>query len=257
MKKSIFYLLFTTLIFVVAQENDSMTNIVSRVENPSSGAAQVPAPQETTPIETVTAPEETTQVEKPASTTSELEKPLVVQEEVIQQRVPEVKSEPSVEVAPSASPEVPSTKPPQLSSSKIGLESTPIPEGKDYWYGARFYEKKSGGWGWIRKPNESWRQAKWVAIKEQPRVSHVPHRALKNAEQDHLFQYKLLGKFADYTIYDPHRDEVMEVFIIEGYESLGLQASIERKPGPPARFTSKKSGAYTRRNFVSSDDNDF
>jgi len=140
---------------------------------------------------------------------------------------------------------------------KVGLESLVIPEETPHFFGARYYEKKSGGWGWIKKPEESWKQARWVAIQESPRKFHVPHRQLKKAEQDHEFQYKLLGSFADYQIYDPVRDELLDVCVIEGYESLGIQKSIDRKPGPPGRFTSKKSGAYTRRNTVQFEEDGF
>ncbi len=142
-------------------------------------------------------------------------------------------------------------------TSKVGLESVVIPEDTAHFVGARYFEKKSGGWGWIKKPEESWKQARWVAILESPRKFHVPHRQLKNSEQDHEFQYKLLGSFADYQIYDPVRDELLDVFVIEGYESLGAQKSIDRKPGPPGRFTSKKSGAYTRRNTVQFEEDGF
>ncbi len=165
----------------------------------------------------------------------------------------EEKKEP---VSEAIAPEIPKAeKIPAM--PKVGLESVAIPEGTPYFVGARYYEKKSGGWGWIKKTEESWKKARWAAIKESPKQFHVPHRNLKKAEEDHEFQYKLLGSFADYQVYDPVRDELLDVFIIEGYESLGAQKSIDRKPGPPGRFSSKKSGAYTRRNNIQFEDTGF
>ncbi|MES2307538.1 MAG: hypothetical protein V4507_01650 [Verrucomicrobiota bacterium] len=218
------------LLGLSAQESTSETNAVQQVEAPASPA---PAMETTTPV--VTTPE------------------VVV-------------SEKKIEVAPVA-PVVSSktvttevireTVTTEVLVPKFGLQSVPIPAGTPYFLGARYYDKKAGGWGWVKKPDENWKQARWVAIKETPHKFHTPHRSLPNAEADHEFQYKLLGYFADYQVYDPIRDELLDVFVIQGYESLGLQKSIERKPGPPSRFTSKKSGAYTRRNSVQADDDNF
>ena len=183
---------------------------------------------------------------------------VVTHEPAIEVKTPEVvKSEPKAPVSVSESPSVVLKAEAAPRTPKVGLESVAIPEGTSYFVGSRYYEKKAGGWGWIKKPEENWKQAKWVAIQETPKKYFVPHRGLKSSDADHEFQYKLLGSFADYQIYDPVRDELLDVFIIQGYESLGLQKSIERKPGPPSRFSSKKSGAYTRRNSVQFDEDGF
>lgn len=199
------------------------------------------------------------QSEDPAVVTHEAEAAAIKSEEpAIEVKTPEVvKSEPKAPVSVSESPSVVLKAEAAPRTPKVGLESVAIPDGTPYFVGSRYYEKKSGGWGWIKKPEENWKQAKWVAIQETPKKYFVPHRGLKSSDADHEFQYKLLGSFADYQVYDPVRDELLDVFIIQGYESLGLQKSIERKPGPPSRFSSKKSGAYTRRNSVQFDEDGF
>lgn len=237
-----------------AQESDFSTNVVSRVENPTL-IESTPQPveekkEEVAPVsESVTAPEVSISQEEgtPAQTPATQDAMTPVLKPEINESAP-APEQPAVAIQ--------KEKPPE-SVPQVGLTSVPIPEGKEYWIGARFFEKKSGGWGWVKKPEESWRKARWVAIKEEPRKFHAPGRALKGEGADHQFHYKLLGFFADYTIYDPHRDEVMDVFVIQGYESLGLQKSIDRKPGPPGRFASKKSGAFTRRNMLSGEDDSF
>ncbi len=100
-----------------------------------------------------------------------------------------------------------------------------------HFIGHRYFKAKSGAWGWVKRPEETWEQARWVAIKETPRQYTVPDRGMENPEADHDFEYRLLGRFAGYGVYDPHWDEVVDVFVIEGYESLGETAPLEMKPG--------------------------
>ena len=104
-----------------------------------------------------------------------------------------------------------------------------------HFIGHRYFKAKSGAWGWVKRPEETWAQARWVAIKETPRQYTVPDRGMENPEADHDFEYRLLGRFAGYGVYDPHWDEVVDVFIIEGYESLGEVAPLEIKPGAAAQ----------------------
>jgi hypothetical protein len=213
------------------------------------GLSAQESPVGTNTVQTVEVPTATVPTMENASPTAPT--PETVVPEKREEGAPAPESKPPVVTPP------PVPKPEVPPEPKFGIQSVPIAEGTPYFLGARYYDKKAGGWGWIKKPDEHWKQAKWVAIKETPRQFHVPHRSLKNAEADHEFQYKLLGDFADYQIYDPVRDELLDVFVIQGFESLGLQKSIERKPGPSTRFTSKKSGAYTRRNSVQFDDDSF
>lgn len=121
----------------------------------------------------------------------------------------------------------------------------------DYFLGHRYHEEKGGGWGWIKKANEPWSAAKWSAIKERPSAGALaPWRKMGKRDADHNHEYKLFGYFEKYEAYDPHKDEVMPVFVINGYEDLGEAKPLERKPGPPSRLSRhKKTRAYSRDPF--------
>ncbi len=114
--------------------------------------------------------------------------------------------------------------------------------------GHRYFEEKGGGWGWIKKEGDSWGSAKWVAIQEDPlRGILIPSRKMGGRSADQDYEYKLTGCFSDKIAYDPHLDETMPVFVLESYQSLGPAKPLDRKPGPPMRFTrSKKSRASSR-----------
>jgi hypothetical protein len=131
------------------------------------------------------------------------------------------------------------------------LVVVPHPLRSDYYIGHRFFEEKGGGWGWVKRPSESWSSAMWVALKEDPFHDNggvvAPFRKLGKRSADQDYEYKLYGTFAPYSAYDPHLDEKMAVFVLEGYESLGEAKPLERKPGPPGRFSrSHRSHASSR-----------
>lgn len=114
--------------------------------------------------------------------------------------------------------------------------------------GHRYFEEKGGGWGWIKKEGDSWSSAKWVALREDPiRGILMPSRKMGSRSADQNYEYKMTGFFADKEAYDPHLDETMPIFVLESYQSLGPKEALERKPGPPMRFTrSKKSRSSSR-----------
>lgn len=121
-----------------------------------------------------------------------------------------------------------------------------VPVGEMF-IGHRFYEEKAGGWGWIKKPNEDWRKARWATLKETPGHCVAPFRSLASKSADHNFEYKLWGHFADYQAYDPTMNEMLDVFVIDHYESLGPAEALKRNPGPPERARySRKSRASSR-----------
>lgn len=114
--------------------------------------------------------------------------------------------------------------------------------------GHRYFEEKGGGWGWIKKEGDSWGSAKWVALQEDPiRGILMPSRKMGSRSADQDYEYKFTGVFSEKEAYDPHLDETMPVFILESYQSLGPAKPLDRKPGPPMRFTrSKRSRSSSR-----------
>jgi hypothetical protein len=117
--------------------------------------------------------------------------------------------------------------------------------------GHRYYEDTidSGGWGWVKLPTQSWKRARWVTVRETPGVSPAPYRALGGNTADQNYEYKMRGYFAPYQVYDPHTDEMLDVFVLMSCEPIGPAAPLSNQPGPGSRngkarstFSSRASG---------------
>jgi hypothetical protein len=127
--------------------------------------------------------------------------------------------------------------------------------------GHRKTDKDGSGWGWIKKSDEDWRKARWVSLRETAKTP-APWRALGNKMADEDFEYNIWGYFANHQVYDPIYDELLDVFVIDHYESLGVAKPLSRQPGPPERFSSHgRSSASSRADrpiqSVQSDDQSF
>jgi hypothetical protein len=119
--------------------------------------------------------------------------------------------------------------------------------GSVYWIAHRLIDTDGGqGWGWVRKSDEGWNSAKWIALQETLGVAVAPHRKLVKADADLNYEYKFWGNFATYKAYDPHLDEMLPVFVLQGYEVLGPAAALDLKVGPPNRVQHRPSGASSR-----------
>lgn len=117
----------------------------------------------------------------------------------------------------------------------------------EVYVGHRYYLTKGIGWGWIKKPKESWSRAKWVALKEQPDKGLVaPFRQLGARDADHMHEYELVGYFADYKAYDPKFNDLLPVFVILGYKPLGLAKKLDLKPGSRGQISEGTSTASSR-----------
>ncbi len=112
-----------------------------------------------------------------------------------------------------------------------------------YWIAHRGIDTDGGeGWGWIRKGG-SW---KWIALQETPGLAIAPHRRLASASADADWEFKFWGYMATYRAYDPHLDELLPVFVLQGYEVIGPANPLREKIGPPGRPHSRPSGASSR-----------
>ena len=119
--------------------------------------------------------------------------------------------------------------------------------GATYWIGHRLIDEFGGeGWGWVKKSGESWNSAKWIALQETPGLAVAPQRKLVTADGDLNWEYKFWGKFATYKAYDPHLDEQLPVFILQGYEVIGAAEPLNNKVGPENRIQHRPSGASSR-----------
>jgi hypothetical protein len=119
----------------------------------------------------------------------------------------------------------------------------------DYWIAHRFVDDMGGsGWGWVKKKDDGWGSGKWVVLQEHPGMAVAPFRKLTTHDADNNWEFKFWGSIAPYKAYDPHLDEMVPVFILEGYEVLGPKDPLSIKTGPPDRVRHRASGASSRNN---------
>jgi len=117
----------------------------------------------------------------------------------------------------------------------------------DYYIAHRGVDDMAGqGWGWVKKNGKSWDSAQWIALQETPGVAVAPFRKLTKRDGDTNWEFKFWGSFASYKAYDPHLDELLPVFVLQGYEVIGPQNSLTNKVGPPDRANHRRSGASSR-----------
>ena len=109
-------------------------------------------------------------------------------------------------------------------NAKIATEPT-----GDFFYGRRYYVEKTRFWGYIRKPRQSWSQAKLVVMREDQK--HSPDRLSENGPPgqryafDNNYEYRLRGSFNGRTTYEPNSNQFLPEFTLTGYEVL------DRQPG--------------------------
>jgi hypothetical protein len=113
----------------------------------------------------------------------------------------------------------------------------------EFWIAHRGIDTDGGeGWGWIRKGG-SW---KWIALQETPGLAIAPHRRLVSPMADADWEFRFWGYMATYRAYDPHLDELLPVFVLQGYQVIGPANPLSAKIGPPGRIHSRPSGASSR-----------
>jgi len=120
--------------------------------------------------------------------------------------------------------------------------------GTVYFDAHRFVDPQGGeGWGWIKEAGRSWNSATWIALQETPGVAVAPHRKLFKNDADNNWEYRFWGHMVKYQAYDPHLDEKLPVFVLEGYEVIGPAKELtSNKVGPPGRIQHRPSGASSR-----------
>lgn len=124
----------------------------------------------------------------------------------------------------------------------------------DYWLGQRVYYTNLQVWGWVKRPEESWEDARLVLLKEDKCL--VPHRSLGDRMADQNVRYKLYGRYWERKGYEPVMNKLLDVFILDRYESLGQQEPLDLSlpvviipPGGSDRSHSRSSNEKRRRNY--------
>jgi len=128
----------------------------------------------------------------------------------------------------------------KVARATLPAAHTPAKHGEtegESWVAQRTMVEDYCGWGWIKKDKESWRQARWVALEGTPGICPLPHTFLPRPEDDKNYQYRFFGTFAPYRAYEPQADVWVDVFILQGFMSLG-PAKEEIRRTPPAQASS-------------------
>lgn len=86
----------------------------------------------------------------------------------------------------------------------------------DYFIGRRFYKADYKFWGFVRSPGQPWSSARLVMLNENTKLA--PDREQGQIGSDNTYEYKLLGKFSDQTIYEPASNGIYPEFVLKGYE---------------------------------------
>jgi len=138
------------------------------------------------------------------------------------------------------------TNDPRVASLPIGYRQGNT-SGSEFFIAHRFVDDMGGqGWGWLRKSDDDWGDGRWIALQETPGLAVAPHRKLLAPDGDENWEYRFWGRYASYQAYDPRLDEMLPVFILEGYQVLGPANPLRNRTGPPDRIYHVPSGASSR-----------
>ena len=93
----------------------------------------------------------------------------------------------------------------------------------DYFIGRRFYIERTQFWGYLRRPGQSWDDAKLVIMNENQKLApdRLPEMPTGDGQAhgfDHNREYKIHGHFSGRKIYDPNSDLFLPEFILAGWE---------------------------------------
>ncbi|MFT4175815.1 MAG: hypothetical protein QM627_04095 [Luteolibacter sp.] len=109
-------------------------------------------------------------------------------------------------------------------NAKIASEPT-----GNFYYGRRYYVKKTRFWGYLRSPRQSWDRAKLVMMREDKKLA--PDRFSEDGPPgrryafDQNYEYRITGHYTGRQVYDPNSNQILPEFMLTGYEVL------DRQPG--------------------------
>jgi len=86
----------------------------------------------------------------------------------------------------------------------------------DYFIGRRMFKDNYKVWGWVRRPQQSWKQAQLVMFNEQKTLA--PDRVRNAIGTDNGHEYRLQGYFSGEKVYEPASNMVFPEFVLTGYE---------------------------------------
>jgi hypothetical protein len=110
--------------------------------------------------------------------------------------------------------------------------------------GRRLYVNGFSFWGYIKRPGESWSDARLVMLNEQQQ--HAPDRAAGTLGKDNGAEYQLSGSFSGDWVYEAASGRFFPEFVLTGYKLIDSQPPTILPDGFVARrnmFTDWPQGA--------------
>lgn len=131
-----------------------------------------------------------------------------------------------------------SMPPPDVRKAQIAAE----PRG-DFFYGRRYFVKKTRFWGYLRKPGQSAKGAKLVIFNESKKKN--PDRLPEdgpgpNYGFDNNYEYKIYGRYTGRELYEPNSNQFLPEFLLTNYELVTRNGGWLFSPSDhynPARVT--------------------
>ncbi len=91
----------------------------------------------------------------------------------------------------------------------------------DFYYGRRYFVKKTRFWGYLRKPGQSANTAKLVIFNEAQKRNpdRLPEAGgSKNYGFDQNYEYKIYGRYTGRKLYEPNSNQILPEFLLSNYE---------------------------------------
>lgn len=107
---------------------------------------------------------------------------------------------------------------PELRKAQIAGE----PRG-DFYYGRRYYVRKTRFWGYLREPGKPASTARLVVFNESRKRNpdRLPEEgASKVYGFDNNYEYRIFGRYTGRTLYEPNSNQFLPEFLLSDYKVL-------------------------------------
>ncbi len=96
----------------------------------------------------------------------------------------------------------------------------------DYYIGRRYYMPETRFWGFLRRPNQSWKSAKLVIMDEK--LTRTPDRGPEKPRRgatfgtDNNVEYIVYGNYESESTYEPNSNQILPTFLARGFKIRDL-----------------------------------
>ncbi|MFT6864448.1 MAG: hypothetical protein ACJAVK_003013 [Akkermansiaceae bacterium] len=93
----------------------------------------------------------------------------------------------------------------------------------DFYYGRRYFVKKTRFWGYLREPGQSAKKARLVIFNESQKENpdRFPEGGLEERYgSDNNFAYRIYGRYTGRELYEPNSNQFLPEFLLTHYELI-------------------------------------